>query len=77
MADFSISWTKDQLHTISAHDGTEGTLAPGAGQVEIRIDLTTVPVTRRDILAALDKAETYFRNLGETGSGADILGLQP
>jgi len=77
MADFSISITKDQAATISVHDITEGTSAPGAGQIELRLDMTTVPVTRRDILLALEKFAAYFSNLGETGNGANILGLQP
>jgi len=77
MASFSVSMKKGQAATMTVHEFTEGTLAPNADSIELRIDLTTESITRRDILLALDSFENYFRNLGEIGIAGLPGVLQP
>lgn len=66
MADFSISATRDTLEQIFTQgDITVGTLAPGAGAVELRIDRTSSGnMTVKEILLALEKFQNYFLTNG-------------
>ena len=76
MADFSISVLKGQAAENSPFALTVGTSAPGAGQIELRVDLTTVPATKRDVLLALDTLKMYFES-SVTGLDMPIPNINP
>lgn len=69
---FSMSRNGDAIDNLSAgaQTVTEGTSAPGAGDIEIRLaDPASVPWTKREIEQAL---ETMWRFLTDPGRSTSI-----
>lgn len=58
MASVSLSMTVDQIEDVNPENITVGSLAPGAGDFELRVNTANVP-SLRQICQALEKLD-YF-----------------
>jgi hypothetical protein len=67
MADKSLSVTKPAANRSSPRsDVVAGTSAPGAGDIELRINRTTNAITRKDVMNALKRFEDYLLDSANT-----------
>lgn len=61
MASVSLSFTVAQIEDINPENVVVGTSAPGAGDIELRINTTNVP-TLKQIFLALEKLDFFVND---------------
>lgn len=66
MASVSLNFVREFASQATPFNITQGTDAPAAGAVELRIDLAT-NITKEEVVLGLRKLETYLLTEGTLG----------
>ena len=74
MASVSLSIDKVSTKTLGSILPTVGSSAPGAGDLEVRFDVSTHAMTRRDVIQGLENLIVYLESgvAGDPNFPADV-----